>query len=105
MAKISIRNGQLVTGRGATAEDHLIPNDKNAKVIFFQVTTGTLQVTTGYENQTGDFIAGEIHPFATGNGTNRMTIDVGGEAGIESNGAGPRKVIMIQGTGSAYFTW
>lgn len=100
MAKINIRNGQTVTGRGATLEDEIIPTDQNAKVIFFQVTSGTLQATTDYEGKT-DVIGGETFAFATTSGINRMTI----ELGQNNVGGSQRKVIYIQGTGTAYFTW
>lgn len=103
MAKKLIRNGQTVTGSGATIEDEIIPNEKGAKVIFFQITSGTLQVTTDYEGKT-DVIAAETFAFATTSGINRVTVELGDNAG-GSNSGNPRKVIYIQGTGTGYFTW
>lgn len=100
MAKINIRNGQTVTGRGATLEDEIIPNDPRAKVIFFQVTSGTLQITTDAESKS-DVIGAETFAFGTTHGINRMTIELGNNDPT----ATPRRVIYIQGTGTAYFTW
>lgn len=94
----TIKNGQSVTGGGATVETQIIPDDVKAKTIFFQVTSGTLQVTVAREGQE-NVVAAEIFAFATTSGINRMTVE-------QANGEnGQRKVIYIQGTGTAYFTW
>lgn len=98
MAKKTIRNGATITGSGATIEDQLIPVDRGVRVIFFQVTTGTLQVTVDEEDKS-DVIASETFAFATTSGINRMTVENNNTGGTK------RKVIYIQGTGVAYFTW
>lgn len=96
--KVTIKNGQSVTGGGATVETQIIPDDTKAVFVYFQVTTGTLQVTVAREGQE-NVVAAEIFAFATTSGINRMRIE-------QANGAeGERKVIYIQGTGVAYFTW
>lgn len=96
--KITIKNGQSVTGGGATVETQVIPNDVKATFVFFQITSGTLKVTVAAEGQE-NVVAAEIFDFATTSGINRMRIE-------QANGAeGERRVIYIQGTGTAYFTW
>lgn len=98
--KNTIKNGQQVVGLGAATETQIIPDDTRATFVYFQVTTGTLQVTVGTEGQE-NFIAAEIFPFGTTHGINRMRVEVNKDAEIAAN----RRVIYIQGTGTAYFTW
>lgn len=98
--KNTIKNGQSVTGLGAATETQIIPDDVRATIIFFQVTTGTLQVTVGTEGQE-NFITSEIFSFGTTHGINQMRIENSKDAEIATN----RRVVYIQGTGTAYFTW
>lgn len=98
--KNTIKNGQSVTGLGVATETQIIPDDTRAVFVYFQVTTGTLQVTVATEGQENVF-ASEIFAFGTTHGINRMRVEVSKDAESASN----RRVIYIQGTGTAYFTW